>query len=193
MSGVFVSAPAGGGGGSAIPLSTIVAAGDIVVGTGPGAVGRLAVGGAAQVLLGGATPAWGTPPAGALSYNASFMSIDVPLPANTNTTVMSVALPIGTYDIDVQVGVLTSAVAQGTFILNFIPVDTFIGPNSDVFEDQTATATWGVMKVSGTYRGTVARTIYINVLNNTAAAAVAKALDPTGAYYVTGWNYTVIG
>lgn len=58
------AAPAGVKWGSAtdatkVPLSTVTSAGDLLVGTGAGAVARLGVGTASQVLIGGATPSWG--------------------------------------------------------------------------------------------------------------------------------------
>lgn len=58
------TAPAGVKWGSAtdatkVPLSTVTSAGDLLVGTGAGAVARLGVGTSSQVLIGGATPSWG--------------------------------------------------------------------------------------------------------------------------------------
>jgi hypothetical protein len=46
----------------AVPLSTVTANGDLIVGTGPGAVGRLGVGSTGQVLsVSGGAPTWATP------------------------------------------------------------------------------------------------------------------------------------
>ena len=46
----------------AVPLSTVTANGDLIVGTGPGAVGRLGVGSTGQVLtVSGGVPTWATP------------------------------------------------------------------------------------------------------------------------------------
>ena len=41
-----------------VPLSTVTTAGDLIVGTGSGAVSRLGVGTSSQVLIGGTTPSW---------------------------------------------------------------------------------------------------------------------------------------
>jgi len=43
-----------------IPLSTVTSTGDLIVGTGSGAVSRLGVGTSSQVLIGGTTPSWGS-------------------------------------------------------------------------------------------------------------------------------------
>jgi hypothetical protein len=43
-----------------IPLSTVTATGDLIVGTGSGAVSRLGIGTSSQVLIGGTTPSWGS-------------------------------------------------------------------------------------------------------------------------------------
>ena len=45
-----------------IPLSTVTTAGDLIVGSGAGAVARLGVGAAGTVLVGGTTPAWSNSP-----------------------------------------------------------------------------------------------------------------------------------
>lgn len=53
----------------AVPLSTVTANGDLIVGTSSGAVGRLGVGSTGQLLtVSGGVPTWAAPPSSALSY-----------------------------------------------------------------------------------------------------------------------------
>ena len=55
-----------------IPLSTVTAAGDLIVGSGSGAVSRLAVGGSGTYLTSnGTTPSWGTVATGSMTSLAS--------------------------------------------------------------------------------------------------------------------------
>lgn len=68
----------------AVPLSTVTANGDLIVGTSSGAVGRLGVGSTGQVLsVSGGVPTWATPSANALTkiMSATFSAV-----ANTGTT-----------------------------------------------------------------------------------------------------------
>jgi hypothetical protein len=56
----------------AVPLSTVTANGDLIVGTSSGAVGRLGVGSTGQVLsVSGGSPAWATPASGGKTVIAS--------------------------------------------------------------------------------------------------------------------------
>ena len=86
-----------------IPLSTVTTAGDLIVATGAGAVTRLGVGTAAQVLVGGATPAWAAPPASALSYQQSFITAQIALTGLTAANITSLTLPAGTWLLHGQV------------------------------------------------------------------------------------------
>lgn len=54
--------------GQIVPVATVTAAGDLIVGTGNATVGRLAVGATGTVLGGGATPAYVKPPGTELGY-----------------------------------------------------------------------------------------------------------------------------
>lgn len=55
--------------GGFVPLSTVTATGDLIVGTAAGAVGRLAAGAAGTVIGGGSTPAYVTPPGFEVGYD----------------------------------------------------------------------------------------------------------------------------
>jgi hypothetical protein len=56
----------------AVPLSTVTANGDLIVGTSSGAVGRLGIGSTGQVLsVSGGAPAWATPTAGGMTLITS--------------------------------------------------------------------------------------------------------------------------
>ena len=66
-----------------IPLSTVTTAGDLIVGTGAGSVGRLPVGTSNQVLLGGSTPTWGAAPAPSLYEPFVPIFHQSTLPSNT--------------------------------------------------------------------------------------------------------------
>ncbi len=68
----------------AVPLSTVTANGDLIVGTSSGAVGRLGIGSSSQVLtVSGGVPTWATPTPGALTKitSATFTTV-----ADTGTT-----------------------------------------------------------------------------------------------------------
>lgn len=74
---VVPSSSHGQAAGTTIPLSTVTAAGDLIVGTGNGTVGRLGVGAAGTVLGGGATPGYVVPPGTDLNYTPLTSTINI--------------------------------------------------------------------------------------------------------------------
>lgn len=109
-----------------IPLSTVTTTGDLIVGSGAGAVTRLAAGALGDVLTAqgaGVEPIYAAPVAGALSYAESYITANVTLAAATYTEIASVSLATGTWLITARA--FASSQASTAQIL-----DLSIGPNS---------------------------------------------------------------
>jgi len=72
----------------AVPLSTVTANGDLIVGTSSGAVGRLGIGSTNQVLkVSGGVPTWGAAPAASFVGASAYVSGSQSITASTLTTV----------------------------------------------------------------------------------------------------------
>ena len=108
-----------------IPLATVTAAGDLIVGTGAGAVTRLGVGTSGQVLLGGVTPTWGAAPGGTLTNQTSYITANVALTGGTPANITSLSLTAGTWLINSSVLYLD----QGSATLESL-IDAWIGTTS---------------------------------------------------------------
>lgn len=73
-----------------IPLSTVTAAGDLIVGSGAGAVSRLGIGANGDVLtVAAGALGYAAPAAGALTYETGVLSAAVSIPANAWTTILT--------------------------------------------------------------------------------------------------------
>ena len=75
---------------SKVPLATVTAAGDLIVGSGAGAVSRLGIGANGDVLtVASGALSYAAPAAGALTYETGVLSAAVSIPANAWTTILT--------------------------------------------------------------------------------------------------------
>ena len=162
---------------SDVPLSTVTTAGDLIVATGAGAVTRLGVGTASQALLGGTTPTWGTPPAGALTYAESYITANVSVAAATMVAVTSLSLAAGTWLVTARAFGYDGTSTPGVLALN-------ISPNSASSTGAYAGANVGVGTGAGGVENssltiikvvvlTATTTIYLNAFATNASTVIA--------------------
>lgn len=124
------------GGGSGVPLSTVTTAGDLIVGTGAGAVARLGSGAANTVLTGqgvGVAPAYSPGGSFPLSPPLAGQLAGAPVALGGAATLMTTAvLAVGTWKVSFSVAIEgTSAVAPWWGALRIVlgsATATFAGP-----------------------------------------------------------------
>lgn len=115
-------------GAGAVPLSTVTTAGDLIVGTGAGAVGRLGVGAAGTVLGGGATPGWTVLPGTLLATqqvaSAHTYSVNVGTLTALDTTNATLSLTVpasGNVDIEVSgYSTITTGASGGSMFMGIL-------------------------------------------------------------------------
>ena len=91
---------------SKVPLSTVTAAGDLIVGSGAGAVSRLGIGANGDVLtVASGALSYAAPASGSLNYGSGGLTTAVTLNASSNTQVFAIDLAVGTYLLTCSVGV----------------------------------------------------------------------------------------
>ena len=175
-----------------IPLATVTTAGDLIVGTGAGAVTRLGVGTSSQVLFGGTTPTWGAAPAGALS-NASGEFAATSLPVNTVTNFgYTASLGIGTWLVivmagfDVPSGSLASSVTlEFTLSGGTATYSTSLaGYAEDSFPSGTGTGVPRQLTVAQILTVTAAGTVGASAVWNTSGTVAGRV----GYYGITGYT-----
>lgn len=163
-----------------IPLSTVTAAGDLIVGTGAGAVSRLGIGADGDVLtvaagaLGYAAPA----SAGLANYSAGPLS-NVPLTANVVTPVVT-----------------TPVLAVGTWLLiatlAFAPAETLTTIAEAVANVSAGTATATFSMPNGSENGVPSTNgngmITSVTLTELITVTVAGTVNITGYWYSSGNN-----
>lgn len=99
-----------------IPLSTVTAAGDLIVGTGAGAVSRLGIGANGDVLtVASGALSYAAPGASSLpSYTAELGGVSIP-GTDVATTLATITLPVGTYLLNASLGVYSTAATTSLY------------------------------------------------------------------------------
>ena len=133
-----------------IPLSTVTAAGDLIVGSGAGTVSRLGIGANGDVLtVAAGALSYSAPVATLATYTASLGSIAVP-GTDVATTLATFTLPVGTFLLNASLGVYSSATTTTTYSITMAGVvGTAVGSYAPVTTGQFAQASLRDGAVSG--------------------------------------------
>ncbi len=111
---------------SKIPLSTVTAAGDLIVGSGAGSVSRLGIGANGDVLtVAAGALGYAAPASGALSYVESYVTATESLNASTPVNLTSVSLAAGTWFITASAFLATTEATSSEYLAGI-----WIGPTS---------------------------------------------------------------